>query len=77
MAVVIRLRREGSRNKPKYRIVVTDSRMPRDGRFIEIVGSYDPSNEKDTKVNKESIECWIKKGAKPSPRVGSILKKCI
>lgn len=75
MPVVIRLRREGSKNKPKYRIVVADSRKPTDGRFIEILGSFDPSNEKHTKINKEKIEEWIKKGAKPSERVKSIVKK--
>jgi small subunit ribosomal protein S16 len=74
MSVVIRLRREGNINNPKYRIVVTDSRMPRDGRFIEILGNYDPKNEKSTKVNKEKANEWIKKGAKPSLRVASILK---
>ena len=74
MAVVIRLRREGNINNPKYRVVVTDSRMPRDGRFIEILGNYDPKNDKSTKINTDKVEEWIKKGAKPSLRVASILK---
>lgn len=77
MPVVIRLRREGKKNNPKYRIVVTDSRMPRDGRFIEILGSYDPINEKNTVVKKDRIEEWIKNGAQVSDRVKSILKRSI
>lgn len=77
MPVVIRLRREGKKNNPKYRIVVTDSRMPRDGRFIEILGSYDPINEKNTVVKKARIEEWIKNGAQVSDRVKSILKRSI
>lgn len=77
MPVVIRLRREGKKNNPKYRIVVTDSRMPRDGRFIEILGSYDPINEKNTVVKKDKIEEWIKNGAQVSDRVKSILKRSI
>lgn len=76
MPVVIRLRREGKKNNPKYRIVVTDSRMPRDGRFIEILGSYDPINEKNTVVKKDKIEEWIKNGVQVSDRVKSILKRC-
>ena len=76
MAVAIRLRREGNRNRPYYRIVVADSRSRRDGRFIEEVGTYDPMLEGiNYKVDLEKVDSWISKGAKPSETVGSIIKK--
>ncbi|MFV1995395.1 MAG: 30S ribosomal protein S16 [Verrucomicrobiales bacterium] len=76
MAVAIRLRREGNRNRPFYRIVVADSRKPRDGRFIETIGTYDPQQEGENyKVDLEKANDWIAKGAKPSDTVRSILKK--
>lgn len=70
MALVIRLRRQGSRKKPFYRIVVADSRMPRDGRFVAQVGTYDPTTE-PPKLNfrKEETERWLKVGALPSQTV--------
>ncbi|MBN1898090.1 MAG: 30S ribosomal protein S16 [Spirochaetes bacterium] len=74
MAVKIRLRRVGKKKQPYYRIIVTDSRFPRDGRFIEIVGFYNPL-EKQVKLFKEKISDWVKKGAKPSETVKNILKK--
>ncbi len=76
MAVAIRLRREGNRNRAFYRIVVADSRARRDGRFIETIGTYDP-NEKGTnyKVDVARADDWITKGAQPSDTVRSILKK--
>ena len=74
--VVIRLTRRGAKKKPFYRIVAADSRMPRDGRFLEILGTYDPMLEENgCKIDTEKTVSWIKKGAKPSKTVGSLLKK--
>ena len=76
MSVVIRLKTVGTKKKIKHRIVVTDTRSPRDGRFIEEVGTWDPSKEPAiSKVKNERVEHWIKNGAKPSETVRSILKK--
>ena len=76
MALVIRLRREGTKDRPFYRIVATNSGGPRDGGFLEILGTYDPMQEKaNTKVNSEKMNVWLARGAKPSPTVASILKK--
>ncbi len=74
--VVLRLRREGTKNRPFYRIVAADQRFPRDGRFLEILGTYDPLlKENNFKVNLEKAKSWISKGAQPSETVRSILKK--
>ncbi len=75
--VVIRLRRMGARNKPGYRIVVADKRSPRDGRFIEQIGIYDPHKERAEKVvlNGERASYWLKNGAQPSARVAGFLKE--
>lgn len=76
MAVVLRLKRIGTNKKPFYRIVATDKRSPRDGRFIEELGSYDPrKNPPLVKVKKERVTYWLKVGAKPSLTVKSLLKK--
>ncbi len=77
MAVVIRLRREGNKNRPFYRIVVVDSRTRRDGRFIDTVGTYNPLVDGDDNANVEleKVEAWIGKGAKPSETVASIIKR--
>ena len=76
MAVVIRLKTMGTKKKIKHRLVVTDSKSPRNGRFLEEVGYWDPSTKPATsKVKTERIEHWISKGAKPSETVRSILKK--
>ncbi len=76
MAVVIRLKSVGTKKKIKHRLVVTDSKSPRNGRFIEEVGYWDPATKPATvKVKTERIEHWIKNGAKPSETVRSILKK--
>ena len=76
LAVVIRLTRRGAKKKPFYRIVAADSRMPRDGRFLEILGTYDPMLEENgCKVDAEKAVAWIKKGAKPSKTVGTLFKK--
>lgn len=73
MATKIRLARGGSKKRPYYRIVVADIRSPRDGRFIEKVGSYDPMLPKDSeervKLNVERIQYWLETGAKPTDRV--------
>ncbi len=74
MAVHIRLRRTGARKRPAYRVVVADSRAPRDGRFIEIVGVYDPLTEPPTiKIDREKVDGWIKKGAQPSNTVKHLI----
>ena len=76
MSVVIRLKTMGTKKKIKHRIVVTDTRFPRDGRFLEEVGFWDPSkNPAVVKVKSERVEHWVKRGAKPSETVKSILKK--
>src|SRR5260370_23122334 len=76
MAVAIRLRREGALNRPYFKVVVTDKSMPRDGKFIEIVGTYDPKNPGlNSTLKLERIEYWISKGAQPSDTVRSLIKK--
>lgn len=67
MSVKIRLRRIGARKRPFYRLVVTDSRSPRDGRFLEILGTFDPLTEPVTlKLDTEKTRAWLQKGARPS-----------
>ena len=74
MAVSIRLRRAGSSRRPAYRVVVADSRSPRDGRFIEIIGHYNPLTEPPTvKIDRTKAEQWIKQGAQPSNTVKKLL----
>lgn len=74
--VKIRLRRMGAKKNPYYRIVVADSRSPRDGRFIEEIGTYDPLSESDKlKVDTERAKYWIASGAQPTETVRSLLKK--
>ena len=76
MAVKIRLRRMGAKKAPYYRIVVADSRSPRDGRCIEEIGYYDPTKEPTVlKVDDEKAKSWIAKGAQPTDTVKSLLKK--
>ena len=76
MAVKIRLRRMGAKKKPFYRIVVADSRSPRDGRFIEELGSYAPLQDpSEVKVDGEKAKEWIAKGAQPTDTVRTLLKK--
>src|SRR5215468_9462525 len=76
MAVAIRLRREGALNRPYFKVVVTDKRSPRDGKFIEIVGTYDPKKRgMNSTLKLERIEYWISKGAQPSDTVRSLVKK--
>ena len=76
MAVKIRLRRMGAKKAPFYRIVVADSRFPRDGRFIEEIGYYDPTkNPGVIEVDVEKAKKWISNGAQPTDTVRSLLKK--
>jgi len=76
MRVTIRLSRHGAKKRPFYRIVVSDRRFPRDGRYIEQVGTYDPNaTSGGLKLNRDKIETWIKKGAKPSQTVSELIKK--
>ena len=75
MAVKIRLRRMGQKKAPFYRIIVADSRSPRDGRFIEEIGTYDQSTDPSTfKVDDEAAQKWLAKGAQPTDVVGKMLK---
>jgi small subunit ribosomal protein S16 len=76
MSVTIRMSRHGAKKKPFYRIVVSDQRFPRDGRYIEQVGTYDPRAKTGAvKMDNEKIEAWIKKGAKPSQTVSELIKR--
>ncbi len=76
MAVKIRLRRMGAKKAPFYRIVVADSRYPRDGRFIEELGYYDPTKSPSVlKVDDEKTKSWIANGAQPTDTVKALLKK--
>jgi small subunit ribosomal protein S16 len=76
MAVAIRLRREGALNRPYFKVVVADKRSPRDGKFIEIVGTYDPKKPGlNSTLKLDRIEHWISKGAQPSDTVRSLIKK--
>ena len=76
MSVKIRLTRTGRHKDPSYRIVAADSRYPRDGRFIEIVGTYNPlTNPATVKFNEEKVLTWLNNGAKPTDTVKSLLSK--
>lgn len=76
MAVKIRLKRMGAKKAPFYRVVVADSRSPRDGRFIEEIGYYNPTTEPATiKIDTEKAASWIKNGAQPSDTVKRLLSK--
>ena len=76
MAVKIRLRRMGAKKNPFYRIVVADSRYPRDGRFIEEIGTYDPlKTPADVKIDADKAKQWIAHGAQPTDTAKDILKK--
>ena len=75
MAVKIRLRRMGQKKAPFYRIVVAEARSPRDGRFIEEIGTYDPNQEPSVfKVDEEAAKKWLNNGAQPTEVVGKIFK---
>ena len=76
MAVKIRLKRFGTKNRLQWRIVVSDAKMPRDGRFIEEIGYYDPIPAKEKiEVKKERLDYWIKQGAQVSTALRSLLKR--
>ena len=76
MAVKIRLARHGAKKRPYYRIVVADSRCPRDGKFIEEVGRYNPCTEPTmVQFDLEKVDQWIKNGAQPTDTVASLLKR--
>ncbi len=78
MAVKIRLQRGGATHAPYYRVVVADQRSPRDGRFVEKIGTYDPKNKDEGKqlnLEMERVEYWLGVGAQPSDTVRSLIKK--
>ena len=76
MSVSIRLRREGAKNRPYYKVVVADSHSPRDGKFIEIIGTYDPKRAgHNTTLKVDRAEYWIARGAQASDTVRSLIKK--
>lgn len=76
MAVKIRLKREGSKDRPHFRIVVADGRAPKEGKIIEAVGTYNPLSEGvNFKIDLEKTDDWISKGAQPSDTVRSLIKK--
>lgn len=75
MAVVIRLSRRGKKGKPFYHLVAADEKKPRDGNFLEVLGTYDPRNkEKKFAAKKDRVEHWMKNGARPSETVSQLLK---
>lgn len=76
MAVKIRLRRMGQKKSPFYRIIVADERSPRDGRFIDEIGTYDPNKEPaDYKIDEEAAKKWLANGAQPTDIVSKLFKK--
>ena len=76
MAVKIRLTRKGDAHAPFYRVVVADSRAPRDGKFIDIIGTYNPLTQPaEIKIDAEKAKTWIKNGAQPTDTVRALLKK--
>jgi small subunit ribosomal protein S16 len=75
LAVRIRLTRVGARNNPIWRVVATDQRSPRDGRFIEVLGHYNPQTDPSTiELNEEKVRAWLQKGAQPSGTVKKLMK---
>ena len=76
MAVKMRLRRRGAKKAPFYRVIVADERSPRDGKFIDEIGYYNPlTNPADIKINAEKAEKWLQNGAQPTETVKSLLRK--
>lgn len=76
MAVKLRLTRKGTKKRPYYRLVAADSESPRDGRFLEILGSYDPMKDPaEIKIDKDKVSKWLAQGARASESVRTILKK--
>ena len=75
MAVVLRLARAGAKKKPYYHVVATDTRNPRDGKFIEAIGAYDPNlNPAKVQINADRLAYWLKAGAQPSETVADLIK---
>jgi len=78
MAVKIRMKRVGAKNAPVFRIVVADGRSPRDGKFIEEIGTYQPLKKGDNfKMDMDRVKYWLSKGAQPSDTVASFIKKAV
>jgi small subunit ribosomal protein S16 len=76
MAVVLRLSRAGAKKKPYYHVVATDSRNPRDGKFIEAIGAYDPNKSPPlVQFNQDRLQHWLKAGARPSETVAQLIKR--
>ncbi|MBX5483488.1 MAG: 30S ribosomal protein S16 [Myxococcaceae bacterium] len=76
MAVVIRLARAGAKKRPYYHVVATDSRNPRDGKFIEAIGAYDPNlDPPKISFNRDRLDYWLKVGARPSETVADLIKR--
>lgn len=76
MAVKIRLARMGAKKRPFYRVVVADSRFKRDGRFLEIIGTYDPNKDPaEIKIKQDRFQDWLGKGAQPTTTVASLVKR--
>lgn len=75
MSVRIRLARHGRRKLPVYRIVVADSRSPRNGRFLEVIGSYNPQNNDEVRFDTAKLNSWVEKGAQPSETVSRLIRK--
>ncbi|HEX2570602.1 MAG TPA: 30S ribosomal protein S16 [Polyangia bacterium] len=76
MSVMLRLSRQGAKKKPFYRVVVTDKRAKRDGRFIEHIGIYDPTREPvEVRFDEERLKYWLSVGAQPSQTVGELIKR--
>ena len=76
MAVKIRLARMGAKKKPFYRVVVADGQAKRDGRFLEIIGTYDPHKDPaEVKIKQDRLEDWLSKGAQPTTTVASLMKR--
>jgi small subunit ribosomal protein S16 len=73
--LAIRLRRTGSTKRPYYRVVVTDSRSWRDGRFVEVLGHYDPRSAQAVKIDRERADYWMAKGARPTDTVRGLLRR--
>ncbi len=78
MSVRIRLTRKGAKKSPFYRVVVADSEAPRDGRFIEVLGTYDPRKDPaEVKIKGDRLDYWLGNGAQPSDTVRSLIKKAV
>jgi len=76
MAVKIRLARMGGKKNPFYRVVVADSQAKRDGKFLEIIGTYDPNQDPaEVRIKQERLQDWLNKGAQPTTTVASLIKK--